>query len=217
MPKKSIGPLATGKVSENIFAIKTRTVNFFVFQYAEITIAIDSGFGKNLILSQLKYLGLDPKNITHVFLTHSDFDHTGGVNLFENAKVYLSADEETMITGKRARMLGFVYNSRIKKPYQLLNDNDVVSLGRLAIHAITTPGHTPGSMSYLVNESILFVGDTFKLIDDRVYPLRRYINMDTEQQKASIRKLARLDGVKLACTAHTGYTKAFDQAIQAWK
>jgi len=33
-------------------------------------------------------------------LTHSDFDHAGGLSLFENAEIYLSRDEEQMITKK---------------------------------------------------------------------------------------------------------------------
>ena len=114
-------------------------------------------------------------------------------------------------------MLGVIYNSKINRPYNLLNDKDIVVVGSTKIRAISTPGHTTGSMSYLVNESILFVGDTFKLIDNRVYSIRRYINMDTEQQKESIRKLACLGNVRLACTAHTGYTKEFNEAISCWR
>jgi glyoxylase-like metal-dependent hydrolase (beta-lactamase superfamily II) len=114
-------------------------------------------------------------------------------------------------------MMGLIYNSKIKRTYHLLNDNDIVTIGSTKIRAIATPGHTPGSMSYLVNESLLFVGDTFKLRDNRVRSLRRYINMDTEQQKESIRKLAHLDHVRLACTAHSGYTKEFNHAIRDWK
>ena len=122
-----------------------------------------------------------------------------------------------MITGQKARMLGWIYNARINRPYHLLKDNDLVVVGLITIRAISTPGHTVGSMSYLVDESILFVGDTFKLIENRVYPKRRYINMNTEQQKESIRKLAHIDHISIVCTAHNGYTTEFDHAISAWK
>ncbi len=49
-----------------------------------------------------------------------------------------------------------------------------------------------------------------------VYPKRRYINMDIEGQKESIRKLACLDHVHLVYTAHNGYTETFREAIHAW-
>ena len=210
-------PSKTGKIRDDLYVIQTGTVNFFVYLCDEGPICFDTGFAKNLIMGQLASLDIDPRSISHAFLTHSDVDHVGGLALLENAQVYLSSDEEQMITGKKARMLGFFHNSRIKRPYHLLNDNDIVTVGSTRIRAIATPGHTAGSMSYLVNESILFVGDTFKLKDNQVQAISRYINMDTEQQKESIRKLARLDGVQLACTAHTGYTTDFSKAIQAWK
>jgi glyoxylase-like metal-dependent hydrolase (beta-lactamase superfamily II) len=93
----------------------------------------------------------------------------------------------------------------------------VVRVGSIKVQAIATPGHTTGSMSYLIDGSILFVGDTFKLRDDMVYAKRPYINMDTDRQKASIRRLAQLTHVALACTAHNGYTEEFDHAMSKWK
>jgi hydroxyacylglutathione hydrolase len=209
--------LKTGKITPDVYAVETGTVNFFVYWSEAAIFCIDTGFGKSLVRGQLRTIGIDPLSVTHVFLTHSDFDHAGGLALFENAQIYLSSDEEQMITGKKARMMGFVRNFRINRTYNLLEDNEVVTVGSIKIRAIATPGHTPGSMSYLVDESVLFVGDTFKLIDNEVRPLRQYINMDTESQKQSIRKLARLDHVCLACTAHSGCTQEFAAAIRSWK
>jgi hydroxyacylglutathione hydrolase len=212
-----IWPVATGKIAENLYAVKTGTVNFFIYRSGKDIICFDSGFGQPIILRELSKLGIAPAEITHVFLTHSDFDHAGGSALFENAKLYLSAAEQPLVIGQRARMLALIYNPKIKRPYELLKDNQVVAIGSTSVRAIATPGHTAGSMSYLVNESFLFVGDAFKLIDKRVSSLRPYINMDTQVQKQSIRKLACLENVQLACTAHSGYTRDFDQAILNWK
>ena len=87
-------------------------------------------------------------------------------------------------------------------------------MGTTRVRAIATPGFTPGSMSYLVNEAILFTGDTFRLSEGKVLsPFYRFLNMDTEQQKESIRKLASLKQVKMACTAHTKYTSDWIKAI----
>jgi glyoxylase-like metal-dependent hydrolase (beta-lactamase superfamily II) len=213
-----ISPAETGKISDNLYAVRDGTVNFFVYKSGEDVICIDSGFRKNRINSGLDTLGIDPRKITHLFLTHSDRDHAGGLGLFPKAKIYLSADEEPLITGEKARMLGIIHNQQIKKSHNLLNDNDIISVGLTKIRAIATPGHTPGSMSFLVNGSILFVGDAFKLLDGKVRPPRSNIfNMDTKLQEESIRKLAALDNVLLACTAHTGCTAEFSNAIQAWR
>ena len=42
---------------------------------------------------------------------------------------------------------------------RLLHDGDEVTIGNTAIRVVTTPGHTPDSVSYLVGDAV-FVGDT---------------------------------------------------------
>jgi hydroxyacylglutathione hydrolase len=210
-------PLPTGRIVDHVYAIKTGTVNFFIYEADHRCIAIDAGFGKGILLRELDRIGIHPGQVTHLFLTHSDFDHADAIPVFENAGIYLSRAEEQLVIRQKARMWGFVHNSQIDRPYHLLDDQEMVSVGAIQIQAIATPGHTTGSMSYLIDGSLLFVGDTFKLIDGRVLPKRRYINMDTEQQQASIRKLAQLEGIRLACTAHNGFTEAFDDAIENWR
>jgi len=93
-----LSPIKTGSISDHLYAIKTGTVNFFIYKDNEDIICIDTGFDKILIIRELKSVGIDPRSITHLFLTHSDFNHADGLVLFEKAKVYLSSDEEHMFT-----------------------------------------------------------------------------------------------------------------------
>lgn len=211
-----VNPIETGKITDNLFVVRTGTANFYIYKSGEDTVCFDCGFGKSQIIRELNNLDIDPKSITHVFLTHSDFDHAKGLSLFENAEIYLSFDEEQMITHKKARKFGLIYNPKVKDTYHLLKDNDVVAVGEAKIRAIATPGHTPGSMSYLINESILIVGDAFRILNGKVCPLK-YYNMDNDQHKESIKKLACLDNVQLVCTGHRGYSKGFSEAISHWR
>jgi hydroxyacylglutathione hydrolase len=210
-------PTKTGKITSNLYVFKTGTVNFYIYKKGQDMIGIDSGYGKRAIIQELNKESLDARRVSHLFLTHSDFDHTGGISLFENAQIYLSADEEKMIVERKVRMLGSIHNQPIKQPHRLLNDNDIITAGAIQVRAIITPGHTCGSMSYLVDDAILFVGDSFKLNNNKVVPKKSFINMDKEQLKDSIRKLACLNHVQLACTAHSGYTQDFYKAILDWK
>ena len=89
----------------------------------------------------------------------------------------------------------------------MLKDGDITYIGKIKVAAITTPGHTPGSMSYLVNDSILFTGDTLSIQNGKVKPFFWLQNMSTRVQKESIKKLLKIDRVKLICTGHTGYLK----------
>jgi len=44
---------------------------------------------------------------------------------------------------------------------EVLDDDDVIEVGRLRLRTIHTPGHTPGSMCFaLEGQPILFSGDT---------------------------------------------------------
>jgi glyoxylase-like metal-dependent hydrolase (beta-lactamase superfamily II) len=44
---------------------------------------------------------------------------------------------------------------------EVIDDDSVIEVGRLKLHTIATPGHTPGSMCFLLEgHPILFSGDT---------------------------------------------------------
>jgi hypothetical protein len=72
-------------------------------------------------------------------------------------------------------------------------------------------------MSFLVNGSILIVGDILNLAHGEAVMDRGLINIDREKRRQSIRKLAALRGVSLLCTMHSGYTRDFDKAMQSWR
>ena len=208
-------------IADNVYEIKSRAVSMFVYTAGESPICFDTGIGEAPIKQGFDALGHKPEHVKYVFLTHTDRDHVGGLNLFKNADVYLSIDEEQMVNKTTPRFLGFVHNRPLKKTYRLLNDGDVVEAGQTKIEALATPGHTPGSMSYLVNESILFAGDTLALREGKVRPFSKLhlgdmIHMDIATQTESVKKLADLKNISLLVTAHTGFTTDFQYAMSDW-
>src|SRR4051812_5450734 len=44
-------------------------------------------------VQQIARLGLDPKDVRHILLTHLDFDHAGGIADFPAAQVHIFEDE----------------------------------------------------------------------------------------------------------------------------
>ena len=193
----------------------------FVYTAAEPPICFDTGISEDDVKRGFDTLGFKPEHVKHVFLTHTDNDHVGGLNLFKNANVYLSIDEEQMIDRTTPRFLGFRYNPPLKKSYTLLKNGDIVQAGDAKIEALATPGHTPGSMSYLVNGSILFVGDTIILREGKArhfsrLHLRDLMHMDIATQTESVKKLAQLKNISLMATAHNGFTTDFESAMSEW-
>lgn len=213
--KYGLDPVQTGKITENLYVVNTDTVDFYIYRGGGYAICFDTGYRPRVIRRELSKLDVDPDGVTHVFLSHADLDHTIGLRVFKNAAVYLSADEVQMISGFRSPRRA-VRSPRIPREYRLLRDNDVVTAGGTSVRAIATPGHTPGSMAYLVDDTYLYLGDTCKLKDGQAYAGKHY-TMDYETQKDSIRKLARLQNIEWVLTAHSGYTRDFERAFAYWK
>ena len=210
--------ITISKILDNLYEIKTVASSMFLYKTDDSLICFDTGFNEGSIKKEFDKLGFDLGNVKYVFLTHSDSDHTGGLNLFKNAEIYLSTDEEQMIHKKTPRFFGFGYNKPISKVHITLKDGDVIQAGETKVTAIATPGHTLGSMSYLVNDSILAVGDALILKKGRVRPFTRLplgskLNMDPTTQQESIKKLAKLRNVSVMLTGHSGFTTDFEHAI----
>ncbi len=72
---------------------REQLISFFIKKGGAV-IAIDAGFGKDVIVRELGRAGIDPRTVTHVFLTHSDFDHAGGLAVFEKAEIYLPSPSQ---------------------------------------------------------------------------------------------------------------------------
>lgn len=211
-------PLETGWINRRVCAVKLGLVNVFLYRRDGETVCFDAGFKRSTLDCEIKGLGIDPQCVSHVFLSHSDFDHAGGLDVFPRAQVYLSKDEEVMIAHKGARARGgkvIYHNPKIKRAYTLLGDGDTVLAGSIAVRAMKTPGHTPGSMSYMVDGSVLFSGDTLSLLDGKAYPNKLFL-MDAEAIRLSTGTLARLEDVELLVTAHWGYTRNYAEAMSAW-
>ncbi len=207
----------SASIAEGLSIIGFGFVAMYVLEAGDCLVAFDTGMRPAALLAEFGRLGLDPSRVRHVFLTHTDRDHTGGLAALANARVYLSQDEVPMVTHVVPRFFGFMFNKPLKNGYEVLADSQELSVGNARIRCISTPGHTPGSMSFLVNDRLLIVGDILNVDKGRAVMDRARINMDAARRKESILKLARLRNVSLLCTMHSGYAADFDKAMQEWR
>lgn len=86
-------------------------------------------------------------NVGRVLETHGHWDHIQAVPAVRDAgyRVGITAADADMLPS---------YDD-------LLEDESVIAVGRLRLHTIHTPGHTPGSMCFRIEGSpVLFSGDT---------------------------------------------------------
>ena len=125
-------------------------------------ICIDPGDQPEEILALARDMGVTIKLIAN---SHAHIDHILGVHGIHNAtgaKFLLHhQDLELLRDGFRmsAARFGLDPSQAPPDPDSFVEDGDVVEVAGLKLRTITTPGHTPGSVSYYV-DGLLFSGDT---------------------------------------------------------
>ena len=231
-PIMAMFPAETGYWEDtDIAVVNSGSSSFFLLPCEEGYIAIDAGTNADKTAQALKQLEIDPADVSHVLLTHSDSDHTAALRLFPYAQFYMSENEKQMIDGSTKRNF-FSKNSLPTKPLILddlafLRDGDTLNLGGRTVRCIETPGHTLGSMCFLVDDAYLFTGDAFQVKTKGNFFMRSTstdptfslgfpgllivhpFTMDEETALASLAKLRELwpEGV-MVFTAHYGIHRA---------
>lgn len=100
--------------------------------------------------------------------THAHADHLSAAQFLKGAlgsKVAIGAGiADVQRTFRDILNLGADFPADGRQFDRLLADGDGIALGRLAIHAMGTPGHTSDSLSYLIGDAV-FVGDSIFMPD----------------------------------------------------
>lgn len=106
-------------------------------------------------------------SIEKILLTHGHLDHAGGLPAVMerfNAPVYVPEKDAPLVASPDPGALEWMgYDFRGTDDFSPLNDGDVLTVGKMKISVLATPGHTPGSSCYLVESeegSLLLSGDT---------------------------------------------------------
>ncbi|MGO9481865.1 MAG: MBL fold metallo-hydrolase [Candidatus Kryptoniota bacterium] len=205
------------KINDNITRLSLGFVSVYVFRDDSNAICIDTGINPKKLQAAFAGMKFDANDVDAVFLTHSDRDHIGGLTAFPKVKVFISSEEEQMMDGETVRFFKFVHNKKPQCELTYVKDGETVSIGKITVKAISTPGHTLGSMSFIIDGKYLFVGDALNLKDSKAVMDRGLLQMDKSLQEASIRKLAKLEGISMLFTAHTGFTDDFGKAVNEWR
>lgn len=123
---------------------------------------IDPGEYSDELVREINAVGKE--NIEYILLTHGHFDHIYGVDAVKKltgAKLVISKQDAEMLDdpAKNACMLIGANIVCEKKPDNLLDDGDEITLGSKTIKVMSTPGHSKGSVCFLC-ENAIFSGDT---------------------------------------------------------
>ncbi len=149
---------------------------------AMLCAVIDPGDESNAILDYLEEHGL---KCGAVLLTHGHFDHTGAVRaLLEETGATLWMHRADLGEDKRRGQFDAPEGTHF------ISDGAVVEVGALRFEVLETPGHTPGSVTYVCGDA-LFTGDTlFAGSCGRT----DFPGGDTQAELRSLRRLGELEG-----------------------
>lgn len=137
--------------------------NVYILKRFDSVILIDPSYNLETILEQIKGYKL-----LGVLLTHADSDHMHLIGKFD-CPIYLHREDYQLFLNDN---LNGYKESQIKKSYKndelfirFVNDGDLIPLMDKNIKVIHTPGHTHGSVSYYIDDT-LYTGDT--LLKDEI-------------------------------------------------
>jgi glyoxylase-like metal-dependent hydrolase (beta-lactamase superfamily II) len=211
-------PIPDGLEINGLHIVKDGIVSICVLPLAGGDIALfDAGNDKagKAILGELSRLGLAPKNVRTIFLTHGHLDHIAAVPLFPDAQVMALFDEVGVAEGRVSPGGPFMLFMPVKptgvKIHRALHGGEVVDLGTAKVQVFAVPGHTAGSAAYLVN-GVLMLGDTADADSHgRVKGSLWLFSKDQAQDRESLSRLAmRLagqGGVQALVFSHSGVLK----------
>ena len=109
------------------------------------------------LTDQLAEIGLKPRDIARVAISHTHGDHIGNVGLFPNSTILMQQAEYSWIhspngPNDNVNQLMALARKLLGTPKNLqLIDGDTDVFGDGSVTLVSTPGHTPGSQSLLVH------------------------------------------------------------------
>ena len=109
------------------------------------------------LTDQLATIGLKPRDITRVAISHTHGDHIGNMGLFPNSTILMQRAEHSWIyspdgPNDNVNQLMALARKLLGNPKNLqLIDGDTDVFGDGSVTLVSTPGHTPGSQSLLVH------------------------------------------------------------------
>lgn len=224
--KEIFKPLNTGWIDEHVACVREWVANIFFYRKGETVIMVDAGYNYERLEEKMSWLGIDPKSVKHILITHQDTDHVGAAEadspgLFKDAALYIGSIENRYLTGEvRRKVIYRLYKLpqvTIDNKKILLEDGEIINIGGIKVECILVPGHTWGHMVYLVDDKYLFTGDTIWFGADGGYS---FISALAEDNKLAVRSLAALEEKLRArklnpifITGHTGWTDNFEFAF----
>lgn len=174
---------------------------FLVNEQTKNAVLIDGGESYKTIKKAQADLGV---KVTALLLTHAHFDHAGNAKALQDdgVKVYVSKIDAPKLNNDLNLSSDFGRRFDYLTPDCTFEDGQVLEIEGIKITVIATPGHTDGSVTFMV-DNMLFTGDTLFLesVGRTDFPTG-----NREQLLQSVKKLFALGGDYNVYPGHQDFT-----------
>lgn len=146
----TIKQIPTGAIQENCYLIYNN----------QSLLIVDPGDDAKKIESAIDELNVNPEAI---LITHAHYDHIGAVDEIRdryNIPVYISPIEQSWLTDPQLNLSGLARHDDMadvtarEAEFEFKN-YDTYTIGDMTFKVVPTPGHSPGSVSFIFDDFVV--------------------------------------------------------------
>ena len=207
------------KVFDDLYFVGGKVHASWALTTRDGIILIDTIFPYNseeLIVGGMQKLGLDPKQIKYIIISHAHTDHIGGAEILQRkygARVVMGAPDWDTVEKYPNR-----YKTMAPKRHIVATDGMKITLGGRTVTIWTTPGHTPGTLSYTFTAldrgrtvNIAYSGGTaFNFVNNTPVPGIRNFQTYIDSQKKMAEKASAVHATVLLSN-HSEFDNAYNK------
>src|SRR4029450_4540245 len=207
------------KVFDDVYFVGGKIHSSWALTTRDGIILIDTLFPYNseeLIVGGMQKLGLDPKQIKYLITSHAHTDHIGGAEIIQKkygAHVVMGAPDWDTVEKYPNR-----YKTMAPKRDIVATDGMKITLGGRTVTMWTTPGHTPGTLSYTFTAldrgrtvNVAYSGGTaFNFVNNTPDPGIKNFQIYIESQKKMAAKAAAVHATVLLSN-HSEFDDAYNK------
>lgn len=207
------------RVFDNLYFVGGKLHSAWALTTKEGIILIDTIYPYNseeLIIGGMQKLGLDPKNIKYVLISHAHGDHLGGAEMLQTrygVRVVMGGPDWDWVAKYPNR-----YKTMAPKRDIVATDGMKITLGDTTVTIWLTPGHTPGTLSYTFTvldrgkpvNAALSGGTAFNFVNNTPDPGIKNFQTYIDSQKHVAEKAA-ATGATVLLSNHSEFDDAFNK------